>query len=81
MRTNLILLVTVCIIISCISDKRLFNEDFKVSFSENGDTTSIEVFDKNREFTGLILFDSLGFRSNKAVIRDRVNHCITPYGV
>jgi antitoxin component YwqK of YwqJK toxin-antitoxin module len=72
MRTYLILLVTVCLIISCNSDRSLLNEDFKVSFSENGDTTSIEIFNRHGEFIGLILFDSLGFRSNMAVIRDGV---------
>lgn len=72
MRTILVIFVTVCIIISCNSDKRLLNEGWKVSFSKNGDTTSIEILDKNGELAELILFDSLGFRSNRAVIRDGV---------
>lgn len=72
MKIHLILWVTVCILISCNRDKRISNENCKVSFSKYGDTTSIEIFDANGRLAELVLFDSLGYRSNKSVIRNRV---------
>ncbi len=57
-------------------------DDFKVTINENGDTISIETRNSSGKLDGaLILFDSLGQRNNKSIIRNgmKVDSIISYY--